>query len=116
MSIIIAREHTERVLLADLVRSARETRLHFYLFSRLVSFSHRQLSQFENKQRKCVLLCLFLFNLTEMRDIKNHEYDFPEKMEENLNFNTRHGARQLQKRVNETDVNTVKETNSMHAK
>jgi len=49
------------------------------------------------------------------RAIKGLEYDFPQKREENRNFNTRHSARQLHT-AHETDVNTIKETNSMHTK
>ncbi len=59
---------TEHGLLTNLPRAARETRLRFYLLSRLVSLSHRQLNQFCNKDYKFLLLCLSLLNLTEMRE------------------------------------------------
>ncbi len=73
------------------------------------------LNQFWNKQYKCHLLCLSLLNKTEMREPSRALSMISHKKRENRNLNTRHSARQLHT-AHETDVNTIKETDSMHTR
>ncbi len=108
-SYCIARELTERAVPINLVCAARETRLllRFYLLSRLVSFSHQQFKPvLEQTLQMSSFVTVPFKSYRNERAIKGLEYDFPQKRKKTAmcQLHTAH----------ETDVNTIKETNSMH--